>query len=242
MPCAAARRRSWTFLAALAGGRSAQRPSISSSALTVRLARSASIASTPRCLPSLSGSDRPSTSASTRPRTRISIANLCLSETTVHPPPSGRSTGSTAGGADQIVGAHPRRSSPRPPAERPRSRAGSRRAGEGEPRRAQGLRSGRRDLLAHRAVAALALPSTRHGCERRERTRGDPAQWRQRRALEAGIRMGRGWAAHPVPPVSSPAGSSACPASGRHPRRARHPEHRPSGSGCPGTRVRRWCL
>jgi hypothetical protein len=51
------------------------------------LARSASIASTPRCLLVLSGSDQPSTSASTRPRTRISRANLCLSETTVHPPP-----------------------------------------------------------------------------------------------------------------------------------------------------------
>src|SRR5918995_6465755 len=65
----------WRFLAALAGGWSAQRPSISSSAATVRLARSASIASTPRGLLPLSGNDRPSTSASTRPRTRISTAN-----------------------------------------------------------------------------------------------------------------------------------------------------------------------
>ena len=62
-------------MAALAGGWSAQRPSISSSAATVRLARSASIASTPRGLLPLSGNDRPSTSASTRPRTRISTAN-----------------------------------------------------------------------------------------------------------------------------------------------------------------------
>jgi hypothetical protein len=41
----------------------------------VRLARSASIASTPRSLLLLSANDRPSTSASTRPRTRISTAN-----------------------------------------------------------------------------------------------------------------------------------------------------------------------
>src|SRR5262245_59976885 len=64
----------WRFLAALAGGWCAHRPSISSSAATVRLARSASIASTPRGLLPLSCNDRPSTSASMRPRTRISTA------------------------------------------------------------------------------------------------------------------------------------------------------------------------
>src|SRR5512144_2917130 len=83
----------WRFLAALAGGWSAHRPSISSSAATVRLARSASIASTPRSLLLLSGNDRPSTSASTRPRTRISTANC----------PSFRSDRTPARSRDQPV-------------------------------------------------------------------------------------------------------------------------------------------
>src|SRR5215216_491562 len=85
----------WRFLAALVGGRSPQRPSISSSAATVRLARSASIASTPRGLLPLSGNDRPSISASTRPRTRISTANSLFPQRP-YTPAVARSTGSIA--------------------------------------------------------------------------------------------------------------------------------------------------
>src|SRR4051794_23769950 len=64
----------WTSFAALAGGCSPHRPSISLSIETVWLASRASIASTARCLAARSAPGLSATLASTGPSTRISIA------------------------------------------------------------------------------------------------------------------------------------------------------------------------
>src|SRR3954471_13983741 len=63
----------WTSFAALAGGCSPHRPSISLSIETVWLASRASIARTARCLAARSATGRSATLASTGPSTRISI-------------------------------------------------------------------------------------------------------------------------------------------------------------------------
>jgi hypothetical protein len=65
------RLRDWIILAALAGGCSPQRPSVRASTLSVRLALSASIASTARCLIAPSTTGVESMTASTGPNTPI---------------------------------------------------------------------------------------------------------------------------------------------------------------------------